>query len=147
MDAVRGHLAEQNRRESLLDQAGKVSISVKASGFSTDPLELRFTLKDPGVKLLRIDLINRLDTPTGSADCIQVEPLIFSTTIDPQIAGAWFQAGDFHGSVDNRLLRVRAILEIEGAQTHRALSVIMSQDSRPRSSPNQWEPYSSVSGI
>ena len=146
IEAVHGHLADQKKREALFDQAARISITVKASGFASDPLTLSFTLKDQRPILLRVDLINRLDTPTGSVDCIQIEPLTFSATIDPQTASSWFNEGDAHGNVNLRLLRIRATLEIEEVETSRSFSVTMSQNSQPRSQSSGWVPFFSIWG-
>jgi len=127
IDAVRGHLAEQEKRGLLLDKAARVSISATASGYGTDPLVLKLILKDIAVKLRSIDLINRIGSPLGSYDCTQIETLIFSTAIDPIMAGKWFNEGEINNDQRFRLLRIRALLEIEGSTTSKEFSVTMSQ--------------------
>jgi hypothetical protein len=69
IDAVRTHIAEQNRRELLSAQAQHLSISVSAQNRTTELLEVLFTLKDSTVTLLRVDLINNVDTLSGRRVC------------------------------------------------------------------------------
>ena len=147
IDAVRGHLAEQEKRGLLLDKAARVSISGAASGYATEPLALKFVLKDNSVKLLRIDLINRIGSPLGTFDCVPAEPLTFSTTIEPRTAGKWFNEGEMGSNLTVRLLRIRAYLEIDCSATSKEFSLTMSQSSQPNPPGSaNWVQFLTVNG-
>ena len=47
------------------------------AGKASDPLNLRFTLPDPDVTLLRIELANQLDKGAGTAQCVKEAPQEF----------------------------------------------------------------------
>jgi hypothetical protein len=126
---VEGHLAEQNRRESLARRADRLSISVHGDSYLTDPLELLFVLEDPGAVLLRADLLNNANTLTGSVECMQQAPRIFRATVETGFVFLWHNSGDTKGT-GTRALKMRAIFTIDGADADRAFPVELRRSMR-----------------
>jgi hypothetical protein len=87
---VDGHLSEKNKRELLISQAERVSMSVAGRNRMADPLTLKFTIENPTVTLLRIELVNKLGMLAGSVDCVPSGPLSFTATLSPEVAQRWF---------------------------------------------------------
>jgi hypothetical protein len=133
--ATEGHLAEQKRRQLLLEHGAGVSITVTAVGFVSEPLVLIFTLKDQSVTLLRADLINRLHAPLGTLRCVLIESLLFSASIDSELAGQWFMESEIQESFNLRLARIRTYFEIDGTETSKEFSVTMTRTPRQRLAP------------
>jgi hypothetical protein len=139
VDAVRehtaaseAHLADQGKRELLLAQARRVSITAHGSGFNDMPLLLGFSVKDPDVKLRRIDMINKHGLPLGTLDCSEEAPLTFSVKMDPEVYSKWFSGSDVQGSIDQMVLRLCAYFEIGGDETNKTFSISMSQNLREK---------------
>jgi hypothetical protein len=137
LEKVQSHIASVNERlndqhsyDLLVSRAQKVSISVNANDRMNDPLNLRFTLNDPLVTLTRIETFNQVGTLFGSADCSLIETLIFSASIEPNMAQRWFSAGTPDQSFNRKLLRLRAHMLIENREVYRDFAVHLVQGSR-----------------
>jgi hypothetical protein len=126
---VEGHLAEQNRRESLARRADRLSISVHGDASLTEPLELVFVLEDSGAVLLRADLLNDASTLTGSIGCAQQAPRIFRATVDTGFVFLWYQSGEVTGT-GRRALKMRASFTIDGAEADRVFPVELRRSMR-----------------
>jgi hypothetical protein len=146
MARVDGHLSEQNERDLLTNRAGRVSITVRGHCRMSDPLTLALTVKDPEVTLLRLELINSSGMLTGEAPCMPSEPLSFSSTLTPSVTQLWFNNGTTHLSVDQRLMLIRAIMEIGKRETQRIFTVVMYQGTQQTSVPGTIEQFFGVSG-
>jgi hypothetical protein len=104
---------------------------VNAWNRTVDPLELVFTLTDPSVSLLRIELVNDSDMLSGTADCLLLDPRCFKAVLEQKVAKRWFDSGSpARQSVNQRLLVIRAHVVIDGQETLRAFSVTMFQGSQ-----------------
>jgi gas vesicle protein len=123
IDAVRDHLKEQNRRELLESQAEQLSISVTARNTWEDPLKLILTLKERKAVLLRIDLLNNRNMLSGTFDCEEEGPLIFTAKVAPEAARSWFGSGDRTDNFNLMRLQIRAFFSIDGPEANRTFSV------------------------
>ena len=130
MDAVRTHIAEQNRRELLSAQAQHLSISVSAQNRTTELLEVLFTLKDSTVTLLRVDLINNVDTLSGTVDCIHTGPLTFTANVGSDAVRSWFNSADRMEPANYKMLLIRVFFKIDEQEAHRTFSAQLWQSSR-----------------
>jgi hypothetical protein len=93
---------------------------------------LGFSVKDPDVKLRRIDMINKHGLPLGTLDCSEEAPLTFSVKMDPEVYSKWFSGSDVQGSIDQMVLRLCAYFEIGGDETNKTFSISMSQNLREK---------------
>lgn len=90
---VEGHLDDQSRRVLLAKRAEGVAISVKGSGPDSEPLPVRFTLKDPNITLVRADLLNGALNLFGTVHCSSAGPLEFVGEASPDSVRNWYQGG------------------------------------------------------
>ena len=75
--------------------AGRLSMIVAAQDRTSDPLNLRFTVPDPAVTLLRIELANQLDKRAGTAQCVKEAPRVFVATVEPKVVQRWYNANPY----------------------------------------------------
>ena len=73
----------------------RLSIIVAAQARTSDPLNLRFTLSDPGVTLLQIELANQFNKGAGTAQCVKEAPRIFVATVEPKVVQRWYNANPY----------------------------------------------------
>jgi hypothetical protein len=132
IDAVRNQLAEQDRRDGLISRAQRVSISVFANDRASQPLTLRFRLKESQVCLSRIDLINRANMYFGTFACKREEDGSFSASVDAAVAAQWFNSGEPSESFNRRAVQIRAFLTIDTQELYRVFTIHMLQGIRPR---------------
>ena len=71
--------------ELLLVQPMRLSIIVDAQGRMSEPLPLRFTLADPAVTLIQIELANQLDREARTAQCVKTSPKVFVAEVEPKV--------------------------------------------------------------
>ena len=121
VDAVRKHIsrvdshfAEQKSRALLEEQASLLFISVNFTGFVDEPAELRVELQDPSAIPLRIDLTNSEGFVSGGAECKPAGPLVFTATVDPAAANAWYNHG--YSFTQSKQVRVRILLRFQGVE-------------------------------
>lgn len=133
--------AEQQARDVLNVKAQQISIAVRGEDDWGTPLHLRLALKDPKVSLSRLDLYNEDGTHFGSAECEEVDPLVFSATIDPGVAMQWYFGGTELNMVHRRLsLRTHMILG--GQELYRQFAVRLAREIKYRDTPSH--PYTSI---
>ncbi|AXC12680.1 hypothetical protein ACPOL_3393 [Acidisarcina polymorpha] len=63
------HIAEQTKRDLIAAIAEHVSITVNGRSTMIEDMPVRFDLKDPGVTLVKADLLNHLGTLSGTIEC------------------------------------------------------------------------------
>ena len=97
MEAVsqtRGNLPTAD--EALLSvQPLRLSMIVAARGRMTEPLHLHFTLADPAVTLLHIELANPLDSEARSAQCVKTTSKVFVAEVEPKIIQRWYNTNPY----------------------------------------------------
>ncbi len=74
---------------------GRLSMIVAAQDRASDPLNLHFTVPDPAVTLLRIELANQLDKKAGTAQCVKEAPRVFVATVEPKVVQRWYNANPY----------------------------------------------------
>ena len=82
-------------REILPALAERLSMTVAAQGRMGEPLILCFTLSDPAVTLLRIEIANQLDNGAGTAKCVEAAPKIFLAELEPKVVQRWYNANPY----------------------------------------------------
>jgi hypothetical protein len=143
---VDDHLSEQNQRDLSTSRAERVSISVNGRNRLIEPLTLVLTVKDPGVTLLRIELVNDLGMFSGMTDCLPSDPLSFIATIPPEVAQRWFGSCRTGLSTNQKLAPIRAFMKIEGREVHRTFSVNMTELTQQWPNMQHSEQIFSLSG-
>jgi hypothetical protein len=111
--------------------AGRLSMTVAAQDRMSDPLNMRFSVSDPAVTLLRIELANQLDKGVGIARCIGEAPRIFVAAVEPKIVQRWYNANAYWDGETKRL-PIRVFLLTNGRAACRTIWVAM----RPRAIPS-----------
>jgi hypothetical protein len=111
---------------------GRLSMIVSARDRARDPLKLRFTLSDPSVALLRIEVPNQLDGGTGSAQCVKASPGIFVASVEPTVVQRWYNANPYWDG-EAKLLPIRVFYLAKGLAASRTVWVTMSPLTMPRS--------------
>lgn len=110
-----------SRAESraISGSAGSLSMSVAAQAKTSDSLNLRFTLPNPDITLLRIELANQLDKGTGTAQCIKEASRMFVATVEPKVVQRWYNANPYWDGETKQLpIRVSFITKGQaGCQT------------------------------
>jgi len=81
--------------ELLLVQPMRLSIIVDAQGRMSEPLPLRFTLADPAVTLIQIELANQLDREARTAQCVKTGPKVFVAEVEPKVVQRWYNANPY----------------------------------------------------
>ena len=76
-------------------QAGRLSMIVAAQDRTSDPLNMRFTLPNPAVTLLQIELANQLEKRAGTAQCVKEAPKTFVATVEPKVVQRWYNANPY----------------------------------------------------
>ncbi len=82
-------------QEILPVLAERLSMTVAAQGRMSEPLILSFTLSDPAVTLLRIEIANQLDNGAEVAECVEVAPKIFLAQVEPKVVQRWYNANPY----------------------------------------------------
>lgn len=91
--SVDERLREQHSYERLVERAQRVSITVFATDRFNEPLRARFALKDPTVRLSRIEMLNESGNLFGSAECSAADPLMFNTVLENGSVQRWYSGG------------------------------------------------------
>jgi len=89
--------------ELLLVQPMRLSIIVDAQGRMSEPLPLRFTLADPAVTLIQIELANQLDREARTAQCVKTGPKVFVAEVEPKVVQRWYNANPYWDGETKRL--------------------------------------------
>jgi hypothetical protein len=119
--------------------ARRLSMSVAAQARTTDPLNLRFTLPDPQITLLRIELANQLDKRAGSAQCIKEAPQRFVATVEPKAVQRWYNANPYWEG-ETKQLPIRVSYLTNGQAGCQTIWASMSPRTMPGSGPPEsWD--------
>ena len=105
--------------------AGRLSMIVDAQDRASAPLHLRFTLSDPTVTLLRIEIANQLDKGTECAQCVKECPGVFVTTVEPKVVQRWYDASPYWDG-ETKQLPIRAFFMTNGRAAFQTVWVRMS---------------------
>ena len=88
------------------------------------PLHLRFTLSDPTITLLRIEIANQLDKRAECAQCVKEGTGVFLTTADPKVVQRWYNANPYWDG-ETKQLPIRACFTTNGSAICRTIWVRM----------------------
>ena len=89
--------------ELLLLQPMRVSVIVDGQGRMSEPLPVRFTLADPAVTLIQIELANQLDREARTAQCVKTGPKVFVAEVEPRVVQRWYNANPYWDGDTKRL--------------------------------------------
>jgi hypothetical protein len=127
---VDDRLEKQQSYDNAVSRAQRVSLRVEALNAIQDPLVMRFTVKDPGFPLTRVELFNQDGTPFGAAECTATDNSVFFATVDSRTAQTWYSGGTPDQIATRKLLRLRAFMKIEGQEVYRDLAVHIMEGQR-----------------
>jgi hypothetical protein len=105
--------------------ARRLSMIVAAQDRMSDPLNLRFTLSDPAVTLLRIEIANQLDKGSGNSPCVKEAPRVFVATVEPKVVLRWYNATPYWDG-ETKQLPIRVSFLANGLAESRTIWVRMS---------------------
>ena len=112
--------------------AGRLSMIVAAQDRTSDPLNLRFTVPDPAVTLLRIELANQLDKRAGTAQCVKEAPRVFVATVEPKVVQRWYNANPYWDG-ETKQLPIRVSFITNGQAGCQTVWAVMSARTMPSS--------------
>ncbi|MGA7856983.1 MAG: hypothetical protein WCA11_03600 [Terracidiphilus sp.] len=115
-------LAEQGLIPVL---SGRLSMIVAARDRMSDPLHLRFTLSDPAVTLIQIELANQLDNGAKIARCVKEAPRVFAAAVEPKAVQRWYNANPYWER-STKKLPIQVFFRSHGQATYRTIWVRMS---------------------
>jgi hypothetical protein len=105
---------------------------VAAQDRTSDPLNLRFTVPDPAVTLLRIELANQLDKRAGTAQCVKEAPRVFVATVEPKVVQRWYNANPYWDG-ETKQLPIRVSFITNGQAGCQTVWAVMSARTMPSS--------------
>jgi len=142
MEAVsqtRGNLPTAD--EALLSvQPIRLSMIVEGRGRMTEPLHLHFTLADPAVALIQIELANPLDREARAAQCVKTASKVFVAEVEPKVVQRWYNANPYWNGETKRL-PIRVFMGDGGHAACRTIWVMMSPGTPPDSGPTDVEDF------
>jgi hypothetical protein len=118
-----GPFKAEQRAISVL--ARRLSMIVAAQDRMSDPLNLRFTLSDPTVTLLRVEIPNQLEKGTGNSPCVKEAPRTFVATVEPKVVLRWYNANSYWDG-ETKQLPIRVSFLANGLAESRTIWVRMS---------------------
>ena len=104
--------------------AGRMSMIVTGQDRTSAPLHLRFTLSDPTITLLRIEIANQLDRRAECAECVKECTGVFVTTVEPKVVQRWYNANPYWDG-ETKQLPIRASFMTNGQAVCRTIWVRM----------------------
>jgi hypothetical protein len=117
--------ATKAEQEIIPVLAGRLSMIVAAQDRMSAPLHLRFTLSDPTITLLRIEIANQLDKGAECAQCVNEGAGVFATTVDSKVVQRWYNANPYWDG-ETKQLPIRAFFMTNGRAAYQTLWVRMS---------------------
>ena len=105
--------------------AKRLSMIVAAQDRMTDPLNLHFTLSDPAITLLRIEIANQLDKGSGNSPCVREAPRTFVAKVEPKVVLRWYNANPYWDG-ETKQLPIRVSFLANGLAGSRTIWVRMS---------------------
>jgi len=117
-------------KEIFLPQPMRLSLVVGARGRMSEPLQLCFTVADPDVTLIRIELTNQLDKGARVAECIKTAPKVFVAEVEPKIVQRWYNASPYWNG-ETKQLPIQVFFTTEGRAASRTIWVRMSPVNLP----------------
>jgi hypothetical protein len=112
--------------------ARRLSMIVAAQDRTSDPLTLRFTLADPFITLIRIEIANQLDKGAGTAKCVEEAPRIFAAKVEPKVVQRWYNANPYWDG-ETKQLPIRVSFVSNGQAASETIWVRMSPRKMPGS--------------
>lgn len=139
LEKVRSHIArvddrqnEQHNADLIRERARRISIHVAGeSDISGNSMTLTFTLKDPNVVLLQIELANEIGSSFGHAECASVAPNQFTAAFDIDVVRTWFESATKIDIYARRVLTIRARLLFGKLPAERDIPVFLKKDTVP----------------
>jgi hypothetical protein len=119
-------------REILPVLAERLSMNVSAQGKMNEPLVLRFTLDEPAITLLRIEVANQLDHGAGTAQCVEAAPRVFVAAVEPKVVQRWYNANPYWDG-ETKLLPICVFFRAEGQAACRTIWVKVNPGKLPSS--------------
>jgi len=107
---------------------------VGAQNRMNEDLIFQFTLTEPDIILLRIELANQLEKTVGDAECLSVDPMIFVAAVEPKVVQHWYNANRYWDGETKRL-PMRVFFCAGGQATCRTVWVMMSPSRAPTAGP------------
>jgi hypothetical protein len=114
------------------DLAERLSMTVTAQGRMSEPLILCFTLSDPAVTLLRIEIANQLDRRVATVQCVQAAPKTFLAEVDPNLIQRWYNANPYWDG-ETKQLPIQVLCKTDTQAACRTIWVTMSPRKAPKS--------------
>jgi hypothetical protein len=130
---ARGNLPTADE-ELLPVQPIRLSMIVAAQDRMSEPLHLRFTLADPAVALLQIELANQLDREARTAQCVKTAPKLFVAEVEPKVVQRWYNANPYWDG-ETKQLPICVFFTGHGQAGCRTIWVTMSPVRLPGSGP------------
>jgi hypothetical protein len=120
--------------------AERLSMTVAAQGRMSEPLTLCFTLTDPAVTLLRIEIANQLDKGAGTAQCVEAAPKIFLAEVEPKVIQRWYNANPYWAG-ETKQLPIQVFFISGGEAAWRTIWVTMCPHTIRRSGPSDCDDF------
>ena len=129
VERVRSHMAkvdarqqEQHQEELTREAARHISIYVKGEYGNAGPMMLRFTIQNPTVVLLNVQLKNELGATFGQADCVQLGLQEFTADFNVLDIQKWYESATTTDMQGRRVLMIRARLRFGQKDADRNIS-------------------------
>ena len=107
-----------------LGLTGPLTMSVAARSRANVPMKLRFTLSDPSVTLLRIEIANQLNKKTECAQCVREAPRVYVAKVEPLVVQSWYN-GNPYWEGETKQLPIRVSFVTNGQAVCRTIWVKM----------------------
>jgi hypothetical protein len=141
---VENQLATQNRREEILVESQRVSITVNGEGLDREDITLEFCVGNRNVVMQTVELVNRKDLRSGSASCVDRGTGRFAATFKPAEISGWMLNSDDLESRSFGTVNIRALFHVEGHAAERTFAVNIRKEQRIGNSAVSY--YYTVSG-
>jgi hypothetical protein len=110
----------------------RLSMTVRAQGRMSEPLILCFTLLDPAVTLLRIEIANQLDKGVRAAQCVEASPETFLAELEPRVVQRWYN-GNPYWDGETKRLPIRVFCHARAEAVCKTIWVAMCPQKKPGS--------------
>jgi hypothetical protein len=96
-----------------------------AEGWADQNFTMTFNVSTPEVILTSVELTNKNRLFSGAADCIQLEPRVFTAEFSASKIGKWYQSGDAVGRLETHAADLRVIFELRGQSSERVFQAVI----------------------
>jgi hypothetical protein len=144
MAATSQHLHRQARREEFSAKANQVSISVRGMNPIDEPLIATIVVRDPTVRLTRVDLLNEpgeSGTVYGTSETFQMDAKTYNAGIGSGDLQRLLQSG-----VQSRNAGIRLYMVIERVEVNRDVPVLLARVQIPTDKQGQYGTWWSIQG-